>query len=56
MTKSGDGSLNVKTDQNGTIEKVNSILWAIGRTSNTADLGLESAGLGKSKIDHLKNK
>jgi hypothetical protein len=44
VTKDSDGNLTVSTKEGATLEKVDCVLWAIGRTSNTEDLGLDSAG------------
>jgi glutathione reductase (NADPH) len=53
------GPLTVHTDSGEKIE-VDTLLWAIGRHSNTADLGLESAGVkvdakGDIVVDEYQN-
>ena len=40
VTKEGDGTLTLETN-NGVIDKVNTLLWAIGRSPNADTIGLE---------------
>ncbi len=42
--RKSNGKLTVITDKAANIEDVDCLLLAIGRTSNTADLGLQNAG------------
>merc|ERR1711981_46098 len=60
VEKTGDGTLAVSTKSGVTIEGVDCLLWAIGRTSNTANLGLDKAGVTMDKkgdivVDEFQN-
>ena len=50
--RKSNGNLTVITDHAVTIENVDCLLLAIGRTSNTADLALQNAGQIFDKFDN----
>ena len=45
IEKQNDGSLIIRCDEGVTIEKVDCLIWAIGRAPNTARLDLDAAGV-----------
>ena len=54
------GMLKISTKTGETIEDVDCLLWAIGRTSSTKDLGLDKANVqvdakGDIKVDEFQN-
>ena len=60
VDKNEDGTLTISTKSGMTIEDVDCLLWAIGRTSNTANLGLDKAGVTLDKkgdivVDDFQN-
>lgn len=60
VVKAPDGTLTLVCDQGGRSEGFDCLIWAIGRTPNTRDLGLEAAGVmvddqGYIPTDHLQN-
>jgi len=60
VEKNDNGTLAVSTKSGVTIEDVDCLLWAIGRTSNTAKLGLDKAGVTLDKkgdivVDDFQN-
>ena len=48
------GNLTVSTREGAALEGVSCLLWAIGRTPNTADLGLDLAGIKVDKAGHVE--
>ncbi|EDY87164.1 glutathione-disulfide reductase [gamma proteobacterium HTCC5015] len=53
VERQSDGTLAVTFKDGGTLDGVDSLIWAIGRRANTADLNLSAAGvevLGNGKI------
>jgi len=49
VEKADDGTLQIITSHNHTIEDNDCLIWAIGRSSNTDNIGLEKAGLKVTK-------
>ena len=45
VEKKTNGTLNISTDKGDLFEDVDCLLWAIGRTPNTKELGLETSGV-----------
>ena len=54
MKKSGTGELTVITEEGDSVEGVDCLLWAIGRTPNTAKLGLDAAGVDMDDKGNIK--
>ncbi|KAJ8310171.1 hypothetical protein KUTeg_012036 [Tegillarca granosa] len=52
VTKESDGTLTLDTTT-GPITQVNCLLWAIGRTPNTDNLGVDKLGLNQDKHGHI---
>ncbi|XP_059144464.1 glutathione reductase, mitochondrial-like [Physella acuta] len=53
VTKEEDGTLTLKIN-NGVIDKVDCLLWAIGRVPNSDSLGLENAGVIVDKHNNIE--
>ena len=49
VDKKENGNLDITTDKGNLVDDVDCLLWAIGRTPNTKDLGLDAAGV---KLDN----
>ncbi|KAJ8309670.1 hypothetical protein KUTeg_011535, partial [Tegillarca granosa] len=52
VTKESDGTLTLDTTT-GPITQVNCLLWAIGRSPNTDNLGVDKLGLNQDKHGHI---
>ena len=60
VEKTENGSLTICTKSGAVIDDVDCLLWAIGRTSSTAKLGLDKAGVdmdarGDILVDDFQN-
>ncbi len=60
VTKGSDGKLCVQTHEGASVPDVECLLWAVGRTPATADLGLKDTGVevdekGRVKVDDFQN-
>ena len=54
VTKESDGTLTLETNS-GVIDKVNCLLWAIGRVPNSDTIGLENIVSEPSTIGYKNN-
>lgn len=60
VEKNSDGTLKLTTQEGGTIDNVNTLIWAIGRHALTKDLGLDKVGVkmdnkGQVIVDEFQN-
>jgi glutathione reductase (NADPH) len=59
VVKDSDGTLTIETD-NRSIDKVDCLLWAVGRTANADTIGLDTVGVsvdkqGNIEVDEFQN-
>ena len=60
VVKGPSGRLRVETVQGSTVQDVDCLLWAVGTSPATTDLGLQDAGVhmddkGRVKVDEFQN-
>jgi len=53
VEKNADGTLKITTQDGAVIDNVNTLIWAIGRTPLTKNLGLESVGIKTDNKGHI---
>uniref|UniRef100_A0A914Q7X4 glutathione-disulfide reductase n=1 Tax=Panagrolaimus davidi TaxID=227884 RepID=A0A914Q7X4_9BILA len=53
VEKNSDGTLKITTKEGTVFDDVNTLIWAVGRTPLTKDLGLEKVGVKMDKAGHV---
>ena len=53
VEKNADGTLKITTQEGEVIDNVNSLIWAIGRTPLTENLGLDAVGIKTDANGHI---